>query len=274
MKSMAEYRKLYQESLDDPEGFWGRFAHDIEWFKKWDKVMVDDFANARHEWFVGGKLNVAYNCLDRNVKGGRKDKLAIMWEGEPEGETKTYTYGQLYEEVCRFANVLKKHGVEKGDRVSIYLPMIPELPIAMLACTRIGAIHSVVFGGFSAESLRDRIVDAGVRLVICCDGYYRNGRVVNSKANADTAMAQCPDITCALVVKRIGGEVAMQEGRDTWWHEEMAAADIGTTCEPEQLDAEDPLFILYTSGSTGKPSSISLIIMMRRSFGVRLILGG
>jgi acetyl-CoA synthetase len=256
IKSMEEYRKLHRESLEDPEGFWGRLAQDIEWFKKWDKVMVDDFANARHEWFVGGKLNVAYNCLDRHLNNGRKDKLAIMWEGEPEGETKTYTYEQLYEEVCRFANVLKKHGVKKGDRVSIYLPMIPELPIAMLACARIGAIHSVVFGGFSAESLRDRIVDAGARILICCDGYYRSGRVVNSKANADAAMAQCPDVTCALVVKRSGVEVPMQEGRDTWWHEAMAAADIGTTCEPEQLDAEDPLFILYTSGSTGKPKGV------------------
>jgi acetyl-CoA synthetase len=256
IKSMAEYRTLYQESLDDPEGFWGRFAQGIEWFKKWDKVMVDDFANARHEWFVGGKLNVAYNCLDRHVKGGRKNKLAILWEGEPEGETKTYTYGQLHEEVCRFANVLKKHGIKRGDRVSIYLPMIPELPIAMLACARIGAIHSVVFGGFSADSLRDRIVDAGARVLICCDGYYRSGRVVNSKAGADTAMAQCPDVRRAFVVKRTGGEVPMQGGRDTWWHEEMAAEDINSECDPEQLDAEDPLFILHTSGSTGKPKGV------------------
>jgi acetyl-CoA synthetase len=256
IKSMAEYRTLYQESLDDPEGFWSRFAQDIEWFKKWDKVMVDDFANARHEWFVGGKLNVAYNCLDRHVKGGRKNKLAILWEGEPEGETKTYTYGQLHEEVCRFANVLKKHGIKRGDRVSIYLPMIPELPIAMLACARIGAIHSVVFGGFSADSLRDRIVDAGARVLICCDGYYRSGRVVNSKAGADTAMAQCPDVRRAFVVKRTGGEVPMQGGRDTWWHEEMAAEDINSECDPEQLDAEDPLFILHTSGSTGKPKGV------------------
>jgi acetyl-CoA synthetase len=256
IKSMEEYRKLYQESLEDPEGFWGRLAQDIEWFKKWDKVMVDDFANARHEWFVGGKLNVAYNCLDRHVSNGRKDRMAILWEGEPEGKTKAYTYEQLYEEVCRFANVLKKHGVKRGDRVSIYLPMIPELPIAMLACARIGAIHSVVFGGFSAESLRDRIVDAGAQVLICCDGYYRNGRVVDSKANADAAMTQCPDVRRAIVVQRIGGEVSMQEGRDTWWHEEMAAPDITTACEPEQLDAEDPLFILYTSGSTGKPKGV------------------
>jgi acetyl-CoA synthetase len=256
IKSMDEYRKLYQESLDDPEGFWGRLAQDIEWFKQWDKVMVDDFANARHEWFVGGKLNVAYNCLDRHLNNGRKDKVAILWEGEPEGDTKTYTYGQLYEEVCQFATVLKKHGVKKGDRVSIYLPMIPELPIAMLACARIGAIHSVVFGGFSAESLRDRIVDAGARVLICCDGYYRNGRVVDSKANADAAMTQCPDLERAIVVKRVGEEVSMQGGRDTWWHEEMAAGDIASECEPEQLDAEDPLFILYTSGSTGRPKGV------------------
>ncbi len=256
IKSMDEYRALYQESLDDPEGFWGRFAQDIDWFKTWDKVMVDDFANARHEWFVGGKLNVAYNCLDRHLNNGRKDKVAILWVGEPEGETKTYTYGQLHEEVCRFANVLKKHGVKKGDRVSIYLPMIPELPIAMLACARIGAIHLVVFGGFSAESLRDRIVDAGAKVLICCDGYYRSGRVVDSKTNADAAMALCPELKRAIVVKRIGDEVPMQTGRDTWWHEEVVAADIATACEPEQLDAEDPLFILYTSGSTGKPKGV------------------
>jgi acetyl-CoA synthetase len=256
IKSMEEYRKLYQESLEDPEGFWGRLAQDIEWFKKWDTVMVDDFINARHEWFVGGKLNVAHNCLDRHLNNGHKDKLAILWEGEPAGETKAYTYEQLYEEVCRFANVLKKHGVKKGDRVSIYLPMIPELPIAMLACARIGAIHSVVFGGFSAESLRDRIADAGARVLICCDGYYRNGRVVDSKANADAAMAQCPDVKRAIVVQRVGAEVPMQTGRDTWWHEEIEAPDITTACKPEQLDAEDPLFILYTSGSTGKPKGV------------------
>ena len=256
IKSMEEYHKLYDESLKDPEGFWSRLAGDLEWFKTWDKVMVDDFANAHHEWFVGGKLNVAYNCLDRHLTGGRKDKVAIIWEGEPEGEVKTYTYQQLFEEVCRFANVLKKQGVKKGDRVSIYLPMIPELPIAMLACARIGAIHSVVFGGFSAEALRDRILDAGATVLICCDGYYRSGRVVNSKANADEAMAQCPGVRRAIVAQRIGDEVTMQDGRDTWWHEEMAAKDISSSCEAEQLDSEDPLFILYTSGSTGKPKGV------------------
>jgi acetyl-CoA synthetase len=256
IKSMEEYHKLYDESLKDPEGFWARLAGDLEWFKKWDKVMVDDFVNARHEWFVGGKINVAYNCLDRHLTGARKDKMAIIWEGEPEGEAKTYTYQQLFEEVCRFTNVLKKQGVTKGDRVSIYLPMIPELPIAMLACARIGAIHSVVFGGFSAEALRDRILDAGATVLICSDGYYRSGRVVNSKANADEAMAQCPGVRRAIVVQRIGDEVTMQDGRDTWWHEEMAAKDITSSCEAEQLDSEDPLFILYTSGSTGKPKGV------------------
>jgi acetyl-CoA synthetase len=256
IKSMEEYHKLYEESLKDPEGFWARLAGDLEWFKTWDKVMVDDFVNARHEWFVGGKLNVSYNCLDRHLTGVRKDKMAIIWEGEPEGEAKTYTYQQLFEEVCRFANVLKKQGVKKGDRVSIYLPMIPELPIAMLACARIGAIHSVVFGGFSAEALRDRILDAGATVLICSDGYYRSGRVVNSKANADEAMAQCPGVRRAIVVQRIGDEVTMQDGRDTWWHEEMAAKDITSSCEAEQLDSEDPLFILYTSGSTGKPKGV------------------
>ena len=256
IKTMEEYRTLYQESLDDPEGFWARFAEDVEWFRKWDKVMVADFANARHEWFVGGKLNVSYNCLDRHLVTDRKDKAAIIWEGEPEGESKTYTYGQLYEEVCRFANVLKKHGVKRGDRVSIYLPMIPELPIAMLACARIGAVHTVVFGGFSAESLRDRIVGAGAQVLICCDGYYRGGRVINSKANADAALAECPGVKTAIVVKRTGSEVDMQQGRDCWWHEEMGAGDISSESEPEQLDSEDPLFILYTSGSTGKPKGV------------------
>ena len=256
IKNMEEYQRLYQESLDDPEGFWARFAQDVEWTRTWDKVLVNDFANARHEWFVGAKLNVTYNCVDRHLTAQRKDQAAIIWEGEPEGESKTYTYQELYEEVCRFANVLKKHGVKRGDRVTIYLPMIPELPVAMLACARIGAIHSVVFAGFSAEALRDRILDAGTEVVICCDGYYRGGQVVESKPAADAAMAQCPGVRRALVVQRIGDEIDMQPGRDTWWHEEMAAEDINAACKPAEMDAEDPLFILYTSGSTGRPNGV------------------
>jgi acetyl-CoA synthetase len=190
IKSMDEYKKIYNESIDNPEKFWGELAEQLYWYKKWDKVLVDDFSNAKHEWFVGGKLNVSYNCLDRHLKTSCKNKAALIWEGEPEGENKTYTYQQLHHEVCKFANVLKKFGVKKGDRVTIYLPMIPELPIAMLACARIGAIHSVVFGGFSAESLRDRILDARSTILICCDGYYRSGRVIKSKDNADAAMAE------------------------------------------------------------------------------------
>ena len=256
IKSFEEYKKLYDRSVSDPEGFWAESAEQIDWFKKWDKVRVADFANAKHEWFVGGKLNVAYNCIDRHLTTWRKNKAAIVWEGEPEGERRTYTYQDLYYEVCRFANVLKKHGVKKGDRVSIYLPMIPELPIALLACARIGAIHSVVFGGFSAEALRDRIQDCGSDTVICCDGYYRNGKVVGSKANADAAMADSPSVKRAFVVKRAGPEVPMVQGRDHWWHDEVSAPDISAVCEPEWMDAEDPLFILYTSGSTGKPKGV------------------
>ena len=256
IKSFEEYKKLYDRSVSDPEGFWAERAEQIDWFKKWDKVLVNDFANAKHEWFVGGKLNVSYNCLDRHLTTERKNKAAIIWEGEPEGERRTYTYQDMYYEVCRFANVLKKHGVKKGDRVSIYLPMIPELPIALLACARIGAIHSVIFGGFSAEALRDRIQDCGSDTVICCDGYYRSGKVVGSKANADIAMADCPEVKRAFVVKRAGADVPMVEGRDHWWHEEVSAPDISAVCEPEWMDAEDPLFILYTSGSTGKPKGV------------------
>jgi acetyl-CoA synthetase len=256
VKSMEEYQKLYDSSVADPDKFWGERAEQLDWFKKWDKVRVSDFANGKHEWFVGGKLNVTYNCIDRHLKTWRKNKAALIWEGEPEGERRTYTYQDLYYEVCRFANVLKKHGVKKGDRVSIYLPMIPELAISLLACARIGAIHSVVFGGFSAEALRDRIQDCGSDTLICCDGYYRSGKVVNAKANADAALADCPEVKRAFVVKRAGGDVTMHEGRDHWWHDEVKAPDISAVCEPEVMDAEDPLFILYTSGSTGKPKGV------------------
>ena len=256
IKSMEEYQEIYRESIENPEKFWGELAEQIDWYKRWDKVLVEDFANAKHQWFVGGKLNVCYNCIDRHLKTWRKNKAALIWEGEMEGESRTYTYEELYYEVCKFANVLKKFGVEKGDRVSIYLPMIPELPIAMLACARIGAIHNVVFGGFSADSLRGRMLDCASKLLICCDGYYRNGRVINSKANADAAMAECPNAGHAIVVRRVGNEVNMKEGLDHWWHEEILAEDIKPECQPEVMDAEDPLFILYTSGSTGKPKGV------------------
>jgi acetyl-CoA synthetase len=255
IKSMDEYKKLFKRSIDDPEGFWGEMAEQLDWYKKWDKVLVEDFKEAKHEWFVGGKLNVCYNCVDRHLKTWRKNKAALIWEGDI-GDSKTLTYQQLYYEVCKFANVLKKLGVKKGDLVSIYLPMIPELAIAMLACARIGAVHSVVFGGFSAEALRDRIQGCGSKILICTDGYYRGGRVIKSIDNAMAALEQCPDVKDVIVVKRANNEATMKAGRDRWWHEEMAAADIKPYCEPEPMDAEDPLFILYTSGSTGKPKGV------------------
>jgi len=255
IKSLDEYKRIYQRSIDDPEAFWGELAEQLDWYQKWDKVLVEDFKEGKHEWFVGGKLNVSYNCLDRHLKTWRKNKAALIWEGDI-GDTKTLTYQQLYYEVNKFANVLKKHGIKKGDRVTIYLPMILELPIAMLACARIGAIHNIVFGGFSAEALRDRILDCESTILICTDGYYRSGRVIKSKDNADAALEQCPRVKTAIVVKRANAEVKMKEGRDHWWHEEMAAEDIKLYCEPEVMDAEDPLFILYTSGSTGKPKGV------------------
>jgi len=255
IKSLDEYRKIYQRSIADPEGFWGELAEQLDWYKKWDKVLVEDFKEAKHEWFIGGKLNVSYNCLDRHLKSWRKNKAALIWEGDI-GDSKTLTYQQLYHEVCKFANVLKKHGVKKGDRVSIYLPMIVELPIAMLACARIGAIHSVIFGGFSADALKDRILDCESKLLICADGYYRGGRIIRSKDNADHALEECPDVKDAIVVKRAEIEVPMKEGRDYWWNDEMAYEDIVPYCEPEVMDSEDPLFILYTSGSTGKPKGV------------------
>jgi len=255
IKSMNQYREIYQRSIEDPKGFWAEAAEQLDWYQKWDKVLVEDFKEAKHEWFVGGKLNVSHNCLDRHLSTWRKNKAAIIWEGDV-GDTRVLTYQQLHREVCRFSNVLKKIGVKKGDRVTIYLPMVPELPIAMLACARIGAIHSVVFGGFSADALRDRILDCGSTVLVCCDGYYRGGRVIRSKDNADTALESCPDVKDVIVLQRANIGVTLKEGRDQWWHEMVAASDIQPCFEPEVMDAEDPLFILYTSGSTGKPKGV------------------
>jgi len=255
IKSLDEYKEIYKRSVDDPEGFWSEMAEQLNWFKKWDSVLFEDFKEGKHEWFVGGKLNVSYNCLDRHLKTWRKNKAALIWEGDI-GDSKTLTYQQLYHQVSKFANVLKKHGIKKGDRVTIYLPMILELPIAMLACARIGAIHSVVFGGFSADALRDRMLDCKTKMLICVDGYYRGGRIIRSKDNADEALEACPEVKDTIVVKRANIEVAMKEGRDCWWDDEISADDIEPYCEPEALDAEDPLFILYTSGSTGKPKGV------------------
>ena len=255
IKNMGEYKEIYQKSIDDPERFWAGMAEQLDWFKKWDKVLVEDFKEGQHQWFVGGKLNVCYNCLDRHLTTWRKNKAALIWEGDT-GDTRTLTYQELYYRVCKFANVLKKFGVKKGDRVTIYLPMILELPIAMLACARIGAVHNVVFGGFSADALRDRMLDCESTLLICADGYYRSGKVIRSKNNADEALAACPKVKNAIVVKRADIGVDMEEGRDHWWHDEINAGDIKPHCEPEIMDAEDPLFILYTSGSTGKPKGV------------------
>ena len=256
VKSFAEYEEIYQRSIRDPEGFWAEMAEQLEWFKKWEHILEADFPKAVIRWFSGGKLNASFNCLDRHLRDGRKNKVALIWEGEPSGDNRTYTYQHLHREVCKFANVLKKKGLKKGDRVALYMPMIPELPIAMLACARIGAIHSVVFGGFSAESLRDRILDCEAKLLVTTDGSFRAGKVIGLKENADAALRECPSVESCIVYKRTNNDVPMKNGRDTWWEEEIAAKDISAHCEPEEMDAEDPLFILYTSGSTGKPKGV------------------
>ncbi len=256
INSMEMYEEIYRRSVDDPEGFWAEMAEkQLTWYKKWDKVLDYNFEKPDIKWFPGGELNVSYNCLDRHLDGPLKNKAAIIWESD-EGETKTYTYQQLYYQVNRFANVLKKQGIQRGDRVTIYLSMIPELAIAMLACTRIGAIHSIVFGGFSAQALRNRIQDCDSNAVITGDVGIRGGKLIPLKATVDEAVSECPTVEKIIVVKRTGKEINMQSGRDCWWHELMADEEIKNYCEPEKMDAEDPLFILYTSGSTGKPKGV------------------
>jgi acetyl-CoA synthetase len=251
-RQVAEYRRLGARS---PERFWAQMAKQhVSWFAPWKKVL--DWKPPFAKWFVGGKLNVSYNCLDRHLEGEhawRRNKAALIWEGEP-GDTRVLTYGELHREVCRFANVLKQLGVRKGDRVAIYMPMIPELPIALLACTRIGAVHNVVFGGFSAEALRDRVEDAGARLVVTADGGFRRGAPLALKPAVDEALKGVDCVEHVVVVRRTDQPVSMQEGRDHWWHElvERASPD----CPPARLDAEHPLFVLYTSGTTGKPKGI------------------
>jgi acetyl-CoA synthetase len=251
IKTMAEYDALYRRSVDEPEAFWAEMAEDVTWRRKWSRVL--EWKSPFAKWFVGGQLNVSENCLDRHLEGPRRDKPAIIWEGEP-GDVRVLTFAELHREVCRLANVLRRLGVKTGDRVGIYMPMIPEAAVAMLACTRIGATHSVVFGGFSAEALRDRMNDARATAVITADGGYRRGAVVPLKANVDAALAGAPSVKHVIVCRRTKSAVEMQAGRDHWWHELMAGADAA--CPPEALDAEHPLFILYTSGTTGKPKGI------------------
>ncbi|MDZ7751170.1 MAG: acetate--CoA ligase [Gammaproteobacteria bacterium] len=248
------YQAMYRQSIEDPEGFWAEQAEEfVTWFKPWDRVLDWDYHKAHIRWFEGGKLNVSYNCLDRHLDT-RGDQVAIIWEGDDPEEDRNITYRELHREVCKFANCLKAKGVGKGDRVSIYMPMIPEAAVAMLACTRIGAVHSIVFGGFSPEALKDRIQDSECGVVITADEGVRGGRHVPLKANADKAADASPSVHTVVVVKRTGGDVAWHPGRDAWYHELMAEAS--EECPAEEMDAEDPLFILYTSGSTGKPKGV------------------
>jgi len=252
----AKYEAMYQRSIDDPDGFWAEQAEAfVTWNKKWKKVTDYSFdvGNLYIKWFEGGKLNVAYNCLDRHLEA-RGDQVAIVWEGDDPKDERKLTYRELYTQVCKLGNVLKSRGVKKGDRVCIYMPMIPETAVAMLACARIGAVHSVVFGGFSSDSLRDRILDSDCHTLITADEGIRGGRLVPLKKNADIALSECPNVSTLLVVRRTGSDIDWSDGRDFWYHEIMAVAS--EDCPPEEMDAEDPLFILYTSGSTGKPKGV------------------
>jgi len=252
----ARYQEMYQRSIEDPEGFWAEQAEQfVTWFKPWDKVLDWNYdkKDLYIKWFEGGKLNVSYNCIDRHLDT-RGDQVAIIWEGDDPATDSKVTYRELHEHVSKLGNVLKARGVKKGDRVCIYMPMIPEAAYAMLACTRIGAVHSVVFGGFSPESLKDRILDSDCRVVITADEGVRGGKAVPLKANTDRAVAKCPNVHTVLTVKRTGGDIDWHEERDVWYHELMAEAS--SDCPPEEMDAEDPLFILYTSGSTGKPKGV------------------
>ncbi len=250
--SDEEYRKLWNEAKDQPESFWGRQAKEhLDWFTPFEKVLEWEAPHAK--WFLGGKINASYNCVDRHMKTWRKNKAAIVWEGEP-GDTRVLTFSELHREVCKFANGLKSLGIKPGDRVTIYMPMVPELAIAVLGCARVGAVHSVIFGGFSSEAIADRNNDAEAKLVITADGGWRRGHVVPLKKNVDLAMAKSPTVENVVVCRRTESEVQMQAGRDVWWHD--LVAEQSSDCPAEVLDSEHPLFILYTSGSTGKPKGI------------------
>ncbi|HEX7010880.1 MAG TPA: acetate--CoA ligase, partial [Phycisphaeraceae bacterium] len=254
--SFEQYEAMYQESIENPDKFWGEKASELHWFKKWDRVLEWNLPDAK--WFIGGKMNACYNCIDRQIEAGLGDKVAIVWEGEPmEGgkpEVRRLTYQDLKEEVCKFANVLKDKGVKRGDRVTIYMPMVPELAIAMLACARIGAPHSIIFGGFSATAIRDRVEDAQSKLLITADGGWRRGKIVPLKDNVDEALSMTNLVKDVIVLKRAGNPIQMKSGRDHWWHELTASASDHCPCE--EMDSEDLLFILYTSGTTGKPKGI------------------
>ena len=249
-----QYRAMYDRSINDADAFWAEQAEAfLSWSKKWDQVQKWDYSSADIQWFLGGRLNVSYNCLDRHL-ATRAEQVAIIWEGDDPEEDRQITYQALHEAVCRFANALKARGVKKGDRVCLYLPMIPEAAVAMLACTRIGAVHSIVFGGFSPDALRDRINDSDCRVLITSDYGLRGKKQVPLKANADRALAGCPNVHSCVVVRRTGGDIGWHEGRDVWYHDLVEAASA--TCPAEDMDSEDPLFILYTSGSTGKPKGV------------------
>jgi len=250
----AQYQEMYKRSIEDPEGFWAEQATEfLDWSKPWEKVREFDFKKGHIRWFEGATLNVSYNCLDRHLET-RGDQTAIIWEGDDPNDDKKISYRELHADVCKLANVLKSRGVKKGDRVSIYMPMIPEASVAMLACTRIGAVHSIVFGGFSPEALRDRIADSDCQVVITADEGLRGKKAVPLKSNVDKAISECPNVHTVLVVKRTGGDIAWNEKCDVWYEDEMSKAS--TDCPPEEMGAEDPLFILYTSGSTGKPKGV------------------
>lgn len=256
IKSMEEYNRLYAKSISCPEEFWARYAEELIWFKKWDSVLKGDFNKAKVSWFDGGVINVSYNCLDRHLNTWRKNKAALIWEGELPQDNKIYTYQELHRQVCLFANLLKKYGVKKGDRVIFYMPMIPELAIGILAATRIGAIHSVVFAGFSAVSLKERVLDSQAKVLVTTDGSFRRGKVIALKNNVDIALSDCPSVEVCIVFRHAYIHVNMTPGRDVWGNKELTSDNLSPICEPEKMEAEDPLFILYTSGSTGKPKGL------------------